>query len=113
MSICICNDYTVMEAAIGTHWLAPGHATAAVREGWLLSPTDTSANGPLRVQRVDDPEGVRGAWHLPFPVPALAADSEAWALVRDGQQPHHHAARALLAQFNPLELGCIALGAAR
>lgn len=43
-------------------------------------------------------------------MPALASDSEAWALVREGAQPHHRTVRWLLAQFSPMELGRIALG---
>lgn len=110
----MCDDFDASSpllAVLDANWTQPGHRDAALREGWILSPADGSTHGVLQVQSVDDPPLIDLTWGLPFTVPALASDSEAWALVRDGTAPHHLAAHALLAQFNPAELGCISLGA--
>lgn len=64
------------------------------------------------MQRVDDPEAINRTRDLHFTVPVLQADSQAWALVRNGTQSHHRAARWLLREFSPAELGAITLWAA-
>lgn len=110
--MCVRIDRQQMEAAMAVHWHGPGHDQAALREGWVLSECHGARHGPLQVQCVDDAAALQAAWSLPLAVPALDSDLDAWALVRDGVQPHHQAARELLACFNPIELGCIALGAA-
>ena len=110
--MCMRIDLKHMEAAMAVHWRRPAYDQAALREGWVLSECHDSRHGPLQVQCVDDAAALQAAWSLPFVVPALDSDLDAWALVRDGVQPHHQAARELLACFNPIELGCIAMGAA-
>ena len=106
--MCEHNEHPEWHDVVTERWVVPGHDDAALREGWLLSPCEGSVHGPLQLQCV---AALQAARQLSFAVPVLASDSEAWALVRDGVQPHHHAARELLARFNPIELGRIALGA--
>lgn len=84
------------------------HLTAALREGWVLSDSTGSENGPLQVQRVDDPDGVREADpSIDFDIPHLESDDAAWEIIRSGVQPHHFAARQLLEEYNPAELALI------
>ena len=110
--MCLRIDLKQMEAAMAVHWRGPAYDQAALRKGWVLSECRGSKHGPLQVQCVDDAAALQAAWRLPFAIPALDSDLDAWALVRDGAHLHHQAARELLACFNPIELGCIALGAA-
>lgn len=100
-----------MQAALDLHWRGPAHDAAALREGWVLSECHGSRHGALQVQCVDAAAALQTAGSLPFAVPMLDSDLDAWALVRGGVEPHHFAARALLACFNPMELGCIAWAA--
>jgi hypothetical protein len=110
--MCARNEVPDVYAVMVELWINLDHDDAALMEGWFLTPSDDpEQQEPLRVQRAADAAGLEAAWGLPFAVPVLASDSEAWALVRDGTQPHHRAAHELLALFNPPELGRIALGA--
>lgn len=77
---------------------------AALREGWLLSETDTATDGPLLVQCVDWPGEVAKALELDFVPPRLSDDGVAWQVLRAGQQRHHEVAMALLTLHNPGEL---------
>lgn len=108
--MCERNENPDVYAVMVECWFNLSHDDAALAEGWLLTPSDDPEQEPLRVQRAADAAGLQAAWGLSFAVPGLASDSEAWALVRDGTQPHHLAARELLALLNPQELGRIALG---
>jgi len=76
-----------------TLWLID-HDAAAVAEGWSIWNSYGSAHGPLQVQSLDSHAGQVDA----------IDDAQALKLVREGKEPHHVAARALLAKFNPKEL---------
>jgi hypothetical protein len=67
---------------------------AAHAEGWSIWNTYGSDNGVLQVQGLDAKLGD----------PDWISDAQALKLVREGTEPHHVAARALLAKFNPKEL---------
>lgn len=83
----------------------PDLELAALKEGWILSESYGSENGPLQVQRVDDPQAVREAdSSIDFEIPTLASDDVAWERVREGSEAHHLVARELLARYNPSEL---------
>jgi hypothetical protein len=108
----MCMIYRQPELAdeLTACWYAHGHADAALREGWLLGQTcRDSTRGPLQVHCADDTSAPRATLKRFCPVAPLASDGDAWRLVRDGLQPHHFAARDLLARFNPVELGAITL----
>lgn len=110
--MCEGNENPDVYAVMVECWFNLDHDDAALMEGWFLTPSDDPGNEPLRVQRAADAAGLQAAWGLPFAVPALLSDDDARALVRDGAQPHHQAARDLLALLNPPELDRVAACAA-
>jgi hypothetical protein len=91
---------------LAEQWFKPGHGDAAFLEGWTLSDCDCDegGHGPLQVQKLDNGADIQAAMGPGFLIPELRSDADAWRIVRDGQEPHHRLARALLAQLNPDEL---------
>lgn len=79
------------------------HGEAALREGWVLSDTSGSENGPYQIQRVDCPEDHDSG----FPIPLLDSDNDAWTVVLTGQEPHHKAALEFIKGSNPIEYEAI------
>jgi hypothetical protein len=73
-------------------WFDP-HSQAARSEGWCIFLTLGSDYGPIQVMGLDERLGD----------PDWISDGQACKLVREGAQPHHVAARELLAKFNPKE----------
>jgi hypothetical protein len=66
----------------------------AEREGWGLYDCFGSESGTPQVQRNDDAD-------------ILESDTDAWAIVANGDKPHHIAVKEILAQNNPEELNRI------
>lgn len=85
------------------------HGEAALREGWVLSDTSGSENGPYQIQRVDCPED----WESGFPIPLLESDNDAWTIVLIGREPHHKAALEFIEESNPIEYEAIRSFAAK
>lgn len=79
------------------------HGEAALREGWVVSDTSGSENGPYQIQCVVCPEGHDSG----FPIPLLDSDNDAWTVVLTGQEPHHKAALEFIKEANPLEYDSI------
>ncbi|MFP3637624.1 phage protein NinX family protein [Paraburkholderia sp. SIMBA_054] len=81
------------------------HDAAAATEGWCISDSTGSVNGPWQVQRIDDP----GAFELAagFAPGVLASDDDALRLVANGNGAHHLAARVFMQAHNPSEFEAI------
>ena len=78
------------------------HSKAAIAEGWEIFDCDGSCNGRWQVDCIDTPAD----WeHLNDGVapPKLENDEAAWAIVANGNEPHHGAAREFLKAHNPAE----------
>jgi hypothetical protein len=91
------NDQQIAEAL--STWTA-ACVDAAQLEGWDLfdSCGDTRQ---IRVERIDDTD------ELPLGGKHLSGDLEAWLIVREGTQPHHVVARAILCKYAPVEWALI------
>jgi hypothetical protein len=78
------------------------HSEAARAEGWdIWDCTSTEGGHTWQVQVFDDAEAIGR--------PALNNDVAAWALVANGKEPHHYAARAFLRINCPAEF-CAVMG---
>lgn len=77
------------------------HVAEAAAEGWCLSYFGSKLSGDWQVQKFDDstdhtlPDGTHP--------PQLYDDDAAFAIVANGQQPHHSATREFLRLNNPRE----------
>lgn len=74
---------------------------AGLREGWVLSRTNVKET-PIQCQKIDFPNECEDDG-LDFTPPKLENDSDAWAIVMAGTQPHHEQARQILSATSPVE----------